>query len=304
MAVEAADWRVVGLNDAAILEAPEIRFEDDGAFSGTTGCNSFQGQARFDGDALIVDGPVATTRMACPGEALSRQEDRIIALFEGRIAVAFDPLRDALRLGSGDIVLDLRRRPDPDMTLPDLPKTHAGLERPSGEPPYLSPFGLADDMPIHAAPDTTSDVVGGAFSGQVLRNEGCEGDWCRVTTLDAAVSGWGERQYLETSASTLRAGQGVFDAVGAVPCAKGKGAPMTICGMGVARDGGGSATVIVTKSDGVPRALYFTEGAFVGSDTSEAGGGFESSATRVSDLTFINVDDERYEIPDAVVFGG
>ncbi|PWJ09657.1 hypothetical protein SAMN05421539_1321, partial [Jannaschia seohaensis] len=54
----------------------------------------------------------------------------------------------------------------------------------------------------------------------------------------------------------------------------------------------------------VPRVLFFSDGAFVSSDTTEAGGGFENAATRDGDLTRIMLDDERHEIPDAVVFGG
>lgn len=304
MPAAAAEWQIMAWNGGPTLEAAVVQFGADGGFSGNTGCNGFRGQARFDGDGLIVDGPVATTRMACPGDAMTLQDDTIIALFAGRIAVTFDPLRDVLRLTNGDTTLELARVPETGSSLPELPETHAGLGRPAGEPPYLNPFGLADDMPIHAAPDGASEVVGGAFSGQVLRNDGCEGNWCRVTTLDTSISGWGELHYLEASDSALRAGQRVFDAVGPVPCAQGMGAPMTDCAMGVARDGGGTATVVVTKPDGIPRVLFFTDGAFVSSDTSEAGGGFESAATRDGDLTRITVDDERYEITDAVIFGG
>lgn len=300
----AQEWQAVAVNGSAPLEAPAIRFSADGALSGTTGCNSFRGTARFDNGALVIEGPVATTRMACPGDDLQVQDDTIIAVFDGRIGIEFDPLRDALRLTNGDTVLDLARMPAAGSQLPDLPETHAGLGRPSGEPPYLNPFGLSDDMPIRAQPDPASEVVGSAFLGQVLRNEGCEDAWCRVATLDGMTSGWAERRHLEASDHVLRAGQGVFDAVGRVPCAQGPGAPMTTCAMGVGRGENGTAIVVVTKPDGVDRQLFFTDGEFVNADTSEAGGGFETSVEREGDLHLIRVDDERYEIPDAVIFGG
>ena len=35
------------------------------------------------------------------------------------------------------------------------------------------------------------------------------------------------------------------------------------CNFGVARDGGGTATVSVTRPDGVRRALFFQDGKFV-----------------------------------------
>lgn len=304
MPAAADTWRIVRLNDAAAVEGAQVRFDAEGAFSGTTGCNNFQGRARFEENALLIDGPVATTRMACPGDALTFQDDAIVGVFGGRVAVAFDPLSGILGLSNGDMSLELVPLADEDPMFSEVPATHAGMEPPAGDPPYLNPFGLADDMPIRAEPDAASRIVGGAFSGQVLRNEGCEGAWCRVASLDGSLAGWAERRSLEASDSTLRAGQGVFDAAGLLPCAKGIGAPMTRCTFGVARDGGGNATVVVDRSDGLTRALFFANGALLGADTSEADGGHEVSVAREGDLFLIRVNDERYEIPDAVVRGG
>lgn len=104
--------------------------------------------------------------------------------------------------------------------------------------------------------------------------------------------------------SAERAGEGDFDATGKVPCAQGKGAPMGQCDFGVAREGGGTATVVVTRPDGGKRALFFVDGKFNSADTSQADGDPEVSADRVSDLNMIRVGDERYEIPDAVISGG
>jgi hypothetical protein len=42
----------------------------------------------------------------------------------------------------------------------------------------------------------------------------------------------------------------------------------------------------------------------IGADTSEADGYHDINATKESDLHFIRVGKERYEIPDAVVLGG
>ena len=300
----AGEWHIVGLNGAAPDDAPEVRFSEDGAFSGTTGCNRFQGQARLEGNELIVEGPVATTRMACPGDAMTAQDDTIIAVFSGRIAVSFDPLFDVLRLSNGETDLDLKIIAETVTRLPVVPETHAGLAHPSGDPPYLNPFGLADDMPIHAEPDATSAVLGGAFSGQVLRNDGCEAGWCRVTTLDGSITGWAEQNTLEASDSALRVGQGAFDATGIVPCAKGIGAPMAQCTFGVARDAGGSATVAIFRSDGLSRAIFFAGGELLGADTSEADGGHEVKSAREGDLYLIRINDERYEIPETVIQGG
>jgi hypothetical protein len=143
----------------------------------------------------------------------------------------------------------------------------------------------------------------------VLRNHGCraaEGRrWCEVERVEGDTDrGWAAAEYLEAADASLRAGQGVFDAGGWIDCAQAEGAPLTPCGFGVARDGGGTATVVVTKPDGVPRALFFEDGAFISADTSQADGYPQASATREADQFMIRVGNERYEIPDAVVFGG
>ena len=104
--------------------------------------------------------------------------------------------------------------------------------------------------------------------------------------------------------SSLRAGQGDFDATGKIPCATIKGQLMRECEFGVARAGGGYATVVITKPDGSNRAVFFRMGIPIGADVSQADGYPEFSATKESDLHFIRVGEERYEIPDAVILGG
>jgi hypothetical protein len=79
---------------------------------------------------------------------------------------------------------------------------------------------------------------------------------------------------------------------------------MTQCEFGVARAGGGYATVVIKKSDGRTRAIFFRMGKPIGADSSEADGSPEFSATKENDLHLIRVGNERYEIPDTVVLGG
>ena len=104
--------------------------------------------------------------------------------------------------------------------------------------------------------------------------------------------------------SALRAGQGKFDATGMVPCAQYAGQPMTQCTFGVARAGGGYATVVITKPDGTNRAIFFRLGIPVGADTSQADGYPMFRALKESDLNVVRVGNEHYEIPDAVVLSG
>ena len=78
---------------------------------------------------------------------------------------------------------------------------------------------------------------------------------------------------------------------------------MEYCDFGVAREGGGTAAVVVTRPDGTTRALFFTDGRFESADTSQANGYPEYGASREADLNLIRVGAERYEIPEVVVFG-
>lgn len=301
----AADWRIVAVDRQATSGSPSLQLSPDGSFAGSTGCNRFRGRARLDAGDLVIDGPLAVTRMACRAEALGAQDDLIIAFFDGRLAFAFDPLRDSLSLSNGRITLALTRAPSGE-TVPAEPP--APRPRAAGEPSHLAAFGPEGRLDLYGAPSMDAAVLGGVDAGTVLRNDGCAqagGErWCEVASLDGSLAGWAPASRLEPAGSALRAGQGVFDATGSIPCAKGTGAPMRPCAFAVARDGGGTATVLITKPDGLERALFFVDGAFVSADTSQAGGGFAVSATREGDLNRVRVDDERYELPDAVLFGG
>jgi hypothetical protein len=110
----------------------------------------------------------------------------------------------------------------------------------------------------------------------------------------------------KTSNDTIdRAAQGKFNATGPVTCAQHAGQPMGQCDMGVARASGGTATVVVKLPDGRKRMIFFTNGKATGSDWSQAdGGNGKFSVTKEGDLYKITVSNERYEIPEAVVFGG
>jgi hypothetical protein len=104
--------------------------------------------------------------------------------------------------------------------------------------------------------------------------------------------------------SALRAGQGNLDATGNIPCAQYAGQPMGQCEFGVARAGGGYATVVIKKPDGRTRAIFFRMAKAVGADTSEADDPGKFGTMREADLNFIRIHNERYEIPDAIVLGG
>lgn len=94
-----------------------------------------------------------------------------------------------------------------------------------------------------------------------------------------------------------------YNATGQIPCAMGGGQPTGSCPFGVKRESDGSGMVTVTKPDGRKRTIFFDKGRATGADVSAADPG-EFSSSRQGDLTIVRIGEERYEIPDAAVFGG
>lgn len=186
---------------------------------------------------------------------------------------------------------------------------HSFVPAPGAATDYWSVSGVKGHLNVRAAAGTGAPALAQVLPGAVLRNLGCtEGDgprWCDVQLLDGTrIRGWAAAEYLEPASSALRAGHDIFDAIGHIPCAQTRDQPMMPCEFGVARDGGGSATVVVIRPDATRRALFFERGAFLSADTSQADGYPEYGATRDGDLTFVRVGDERYEIPEALIHGG
>lgn len=94
-----------------------------------------------------------------------------------------------------------------------------------------------------------------------------------------------------------------YHATGQIPCAMTSGQPSTFCNFGVTREGAGSAIVRVTKPGGGVRAIFFKNGKASAYDQSQADTG-KFSVQKQNDLNIIYIGQERYEIPDAVIFGG
>ncbi len=94
-----------------------------------------------------------------------------------------------------------------------------------------------------------------------------------------------------------------YNATGNIPCTMTTGQPTGSCPFGVTREGNGTGIVTVTKPDGRTRAIFFQNGEATGADVSEADPG-EFSVEKQGDLSVIRIGEERYEIPDSVIFGG
>lgn len=190
-----------------------------------------------------------------------------------------------------------------------------------GGPRHFEVTGVSTYLNLRQAPSVSASIVGRVTAGAILTNLGCQAGvgraWCYVQEFRGGPAGFVDAAYLSPAVSpdgsvaegpndsSLRAGQANFDATGGISCSQQTGQPMTECRFGVARAGGGDATVVITKPDGAKRAIFFIRGIAMSTDSSEADpASFRFEATKESDLHLIRIGDERYEIPDAVVFGG
>lgn len=106
------------------------------------------------------------------------------------------------------------------------------------------------------------------------------------------------------ASTSERAGQGRFDAHGPVRCAQRAGQPMGQCQAAVARDPGGTATIVITRPDGRKRFIFFENGNPVSADLSQADGNMEFRGSKGGDVYYIEAGNERYEIVEAFVHGG
>jgi len=188
-----------------------------------------------------------------------------------------------------------------------------------GGPRNWEVTGVSRAVNFREEPSTRAAISGSFRLGTILDNLGCQRAddrvWCDVQRLGGGPRGFVSAEFLKPAVSpdgsvatgpddsALRAGQGKFDATGKIPCAQAAGQPMAECEFGVARAGGGYATVVIKRPTGQSRAIFFRMGKPVGADTSQADGYLTFRATKESDLHMIRIGTERYEIPDAVVLG-
>ena len=82
-------WRLDGIttgSDAvsSTVAGTEVTatFAGDGTLSGNGGCNTYNTGYTVDGDALVVDGAIATTKMACEPDVMDQEVAYLAALAE------------------------------------------------------------------------------------------------------------------------------------------------------------------------------------------------------------------------------
>ncbi|MCK7596458.1 SH3 domain-containing protein [Microbulbifer sp. CAU 1566] len=281
----------------------QIRFGADGTASMQLDCN--RGSARWQlkpstdpSNGQFELGPVGATLALCQGNNLGEKFARDAPMLRGYM-VRDGRLSLSLMADAGIYIFD-----------PIPPK--ASVEQ--GGPRVWKVTEAPSGLNLRSAASASASIVGRFANGERLDNLGCETAggrlWCNVQQFGGGPVGYVAADYLSpaiapdgsmpagTDDSALRAGKGDFDATGKVPCGD------QWCEFGVARAGGGFATVVITRTDGMRRALFFRMGIATGADTAEADGQRAFSARREDDNYLIRVGPERYKIPDAVIFGG
>lgn len=321
-ALEGTQWRLVefqSMDDAQGTTRPgegtvyTMWLHGDGSVSMQLNCNRATGtwSAAPSSDAAsgrFEFGPLAATRALCPPPSM---DESIVAQssYVRSYLLKDDRLHLSL-MADGGIYVWAR-----DTGAPSAGDVAAAPE--NGGP---RDWEVVRALNLREQPTTSARILATYRPGTILDNLGCQRAtgrvWCDVQPLGGGPRGYVAAEYLRPAISpdgsaamgpddsSLRAGQGRFDATGPLPCAFAPGQPMGQCEFGVARAGGGYATVVIKKPDGRTRAIYFRMGRAIGDDTSQADGYPPFRATRQGDLTLIGVGDERYEIPDAVILGG
>lgn len=281
----------------------QIHFGADGTASMQLDCNRgstpWQHTPSADpSNGQIKMGLVAATLAFCPGNNLGGKFAKDAPMLRGYM-IRDGRLSLSLMADAGIYIFD-----------PIPPK--AGTD--DGGPRVWEVTGAPSGLNLRAKPSASARIAGRFANGDRLDNLGCEttGErlWCNVQRFGGGPVGYVAADYLRpaiapdgtmpagTDDSALRAGKGEFDATGKVRCGD------QWCDFGVARAGGGFASVVITRSNGQKRALFFRMGVATGANVAEAEGPREFSAKREDDNYLISVGPERYKIPDAVIYGG
>jgi hypothetical protein len=212
---------------------------------------------------------------------------------------------------------------------PSMAQTEARPQRSEEAAGFFVVEGVAsnDLLNVRATASAGGRVVGRLPNGALLRNLGCSdvngNSWCEVETVEAPrITGFVAGRYLHetlvddpglapqdeaSAAPPIEEGEppteaepARVDAAAEIPCARYYGQPMRMCAASVRRDAEKEATVTVTWPDGGQRVISFRNGR---ADTSDAPD--PVSYTREAELNIIRIGKaERFEIPDALAFGG
>jgi heat shock protein HslJ len=100
-----SEWRLSHIDSDPVLAQPKatLVFGADGRLSGHGTCNRFTGSYRLDGDRLTM-GPVAATRIGCPGP-VGQQEARYLQALQSATQIELKDGELLIRSGATSPVL-------------------------------------------------------------------------------------------------------------------------------------------------------------------------------------------------------
>ncbi len=104
--LESTDWRIEMIDGARVSGDAYVMGFYEGRIRARAGCNSLTGPFRQRGNRFTA-GPIAATRMACPGERMAH-ERALTRLLRGPVLVSF-PAGDVMVLRGSGVTLRLRR---------------------------------------------------------------------------------------------------------------------------------------------------------------------------------------------------
>ena len=103
--------------------------------------------------------------------------------------------------------------------------------------------------------------------------------------------------------ATERARSGDFDAISEIRCAQEMAQTLGPCEARFARSDELAVAVVVTFPNGFERTLTFAEGAFLRGNATMSGVGTDTDWRLSDGIYHIRVDDQRFEVPQALVAG-
>jgi heat shock protein HslJ len=104
--LEQTDWRIEAIGSARVDGDNYVMGFYEGRIRAQGGCNQLTGPFRERGNRFTA-GPIAATRMACPGERMAH-ERAVLRLLGGPVMVSF-PAGDVMVLTGSGVTIRLRR---------------------------------------------------------------------------------------------------------------------------------------------------------------------------------------------------
>lgn len=163
-----------------------------------------------------------------------------------------------------------------------------------------------DGVPLRAVPQAGGTATGTLAKDAVVRNLGCRivdgARWCQVEQTGAdKARGWVPGATLrESTVPPPGDGQASGDTSGTLPCAYRSAQTTASCQYQAEPTGNGNATVTITRPDGQRRTITFASGR---ATASTLGGDVRLATTRRGRSTLVTAGAERYDIPDAAIWG-